>query len=56
MARKLKIPYSTRLLTNPEANVRMGTAYLADMIRDFGGGSTWRLPATTPANAPCAAG
>ena len=37
-ARKLKIPYSTRLLTNPEANVRMGTAHFADLIRDFGGG------------------
>ena len=35
-ARKLKITYSTRLLTDPEANVRMGTAYLADRIKDFG--------------------
>ena len=25
-----------RLLTNPEANIRMGTAYLADKIREFG--------------------
>ncbi len=38
-ARKLKIPYSTRLLTNPEANVRIGTAHFADLIRDFGGGA-----------------
>ena len=52
MARKLKIPYSARLLTNPEANVRIGTAHFADLIRDFGGGATWRLPATTPANRP----
>ena len=37
MARKLKIPYSSRLLTNPEANVRMGTAHFAELIRDFGG-------------------
>jgi soluble lytic murein transglycosylase len=37
-ARRLKIPYSTRLLTNPEANVRIGTAHFADLIRDFGGG------------------
>jgi soluble lytic murein transglycosylase len=36
MARKLKIPYSSRLLTTPEPNVRMGTAHFADLIRDFG--------------------
>jgi len=36
-ARQLKLPYSSRLLTNPEANVRMGTAYLADKLREFGG-------------------
>jgi soluble lytic murein transglycosylase len=35
-ARRLKIPYSSRLLTNPEMNIRMGTAYLADKIREFG--------------------
>ena len=35
-ARKLNLPYSTRLLTNPEANIRIGTAYLADKIREFG--------------------
>jgi soluble lytic murein transglycosylase len=35
-ARKLKIPYSARLLTDPEANIRMGTSYLADKIREFG--------------------
>lgn len=35
-ARKLKLSYSTRLLTNPDANIRMGTAYLADKIREFG--------------------
>lgn len=35
-ARKLKLPYSSRLLTNPEANIRMGTAYLADKVREFG--------------------
>jgi soluble lytic murein transglycosylase len=35
-ARKLKIPYSTRLVTNPEANIRMGTAYLSDKIKEFG--------------------
>jgi soluble lytic murein transglycosylase len=37
MARKLKMPYSSRLLTTPEPNVRMGTAYLAQTIREFGG-------------------
>jgi soluble lytic murein transglycosylase len=36
-ARRMKIPYSSRLLTNPDANVRIGTAYLADKIREFGG-------------------
>ncbi len=35
-ARRLKLPYSSRLLTNPEANLRMGTTYLADKIREFG--------------------
>ncbi len=35
-ARKLKMTYSSRLSRNPEANVRMGTAYLADLIDEFG--------------------
>lgn len=35
-ARKLGLRYSSRLLTDPEANIRMGTAYLADKIREFG--------------------
>jgi soluble lytic murein transglycosylase len=35
-ARRLKLTYSSRLLTNPDANLRMGTAYLADKIREFG--------------------
>jgi soluble lytic murein transglycosylase len=35
-ARKLKLPYSLRLLTTPETNIRMGTMYLADKIREFG--------------------
>jgi soluble lytic murein transglycosylase len=35
-ARKLKLRYSSRLLTDPEANIRMGTAYLADKLRQFG--------------------
>jgi soluble lytic murein transglycosylase len=35
-ARKLGLPYSARLMTNPEANIRMGTAYLSDKIREFG--------------------
>jgi soluble lytic murein transglycosylase len=37
IARSLKIPYSSRLLTNPEANVRMGTFHFAELVRDFGG-------------------
>jgi soluble lytic murein transglycosylase len=38
VARSLKIPYSSRLLTNAEANVRMGTFHFAELIGDFGGG------------------
>lgn len=36
-ARKLGIPYSARVLTDPELNIRMGTAYFADKIKEFGG-------------------
>ena len=36
-ARKFKLRYSTRLLTTAETNVRMGTAYFADKVREFGG-------------------
>lgn len=35
-ARKLNLRYSLRLLTTPETNIRMGTMYLADKIREFG--------------------
>jgi soluble lytic murein transglycosylase len=35
-ARKLKMPYSSRVLTTPESNVRIGTMYLADKIKEFG--------------------
>jgi peptidoglycan lytic transglycosylase len=35
-ARKLKLQYSSKLLTNPEVNVRMGTRMLADTIKDYG--------------------
>ena len=28
--------YSTSLLSNPEANIRMGTRYLSDLIKQFG--------------------
>ena len=35
-ARKLKLPYSRKLLTDPEANIRMGTTYLADKMQEFG--------------------
>jgi soluble lytic murein transglycosylase len=35
-ARKLKLRYSLRLLTTAETNIRMGTMYLADKIREFG--------------------
>jgi soluble lytic murein transglycosylase len=35
-ARKLKMRYAASLRTNPEASVKIGTAYLADQIREFG--------------------
>jgi soluble lytic murein transglycosylase len=35
-ARKLKLRYSLSLLTTAETNVRIGTAYFADKIREFG--------------------
>ena len=36
MARALKIRYTASLRTNPEASIRMGTAYLAQNIKEFG--------------------
>ncbi|HXD75912.1 MAG TPA: lytic transglycosylase domain-containing protein, partial [Vicinamibacterales bacterium] len=36
LARRLGLAYSSTLLSNPEANIRMGTLYLADKIREFG--------------------
>jgi soluble lytic murein transglycosylase len=36
-AQRLKLRYSVSLLTNADANMRMGTAYLADKIKQFGG-------------------
>jgi soluble lytic murein transglycosylase len=36
-ARRLNLRYSPDLLTNADANVRMGTAYLADKVKEFGG-------------------
>ena len=36
-ARKMKLRYSLGLLTTAEPNVRMGTAYFADKVRQFGG-------------------
>jgi soluble lytic murein transglycosylase len=37
LSRELKLRYSTRLLTTPETNVRMGTRYLSQKIKEFGG-------------------
>ena len=36
MARRLKIRYSASLRTNPEASIRLGTAYFAQNIKEFG--------------------
>lgn len=38
LARRLGLPYSSSLLTDPEANIRMGTLYLAEKIAEFGEG------------------
>jgi soluble lytic murein transglycosylase len=35
-ARKLKLRYSLGLLTTPEPNIRIGTMYFADKVRQFG--------------------
>ncbi len=35
-ARRMKLRYSLSLLTTPDPNIRMGTMYLADKIREFG--------------------
>jgi soluble lytic murein transglycosylase len=35
-ARKLKMTYSARLLTDPDANLRLGTAYFAEKMKEFG--------------------
>jgi soluble lytic murein transglycosylase len=35
-ARKLGLRYSVKLLEDPESNIRMGTAYLADKMQEFG--------------------
>lgn len=35
-AKVLKLKYTPKLLTDPDANLRMGTAYFADKIREFG--------------------
>jgi len=35
-ARRLKLRYSLKLLTTPETNIKMGTMYFADKIREFG--------------------
>jgi soluble lytic murein transglycosylase len=35
-ARRMNVKYSTSLLTNPEANIRIGLFYLAEKVREFG--------------------
>jgi soluble lytic murein transglycosylase len=35
-AKRLDMKWSSSILTDPEANIRIGTAYLADKIREFG--------------------
>jgi soluble lytic murein transglycosylase len=35
-AKRLGIPYSSAVLTNPELNIRIATAYLGDQLREYG--------------------
>lgn len=35
-ARKLALPYSPAMVRRPETNIRLGTAYFADLVREFG--------------------
>jgi len=35
-SRKVGIPYSSNVLTTPELSIRVGTAYLADQLREYG--------------------
>lgn len=37
LARQEGLRFSTRLLTNPQANVRLGTRHFAALIKQFGG-------------------
>ena len=36
-ARTMKVTYSSKLLTNPEANIHLGTGYLAAKVKEFNG-------------------
>jgi soluble lytic murein transglycosylase len=36
MAKRLGLRYSPRLMTDPEANIRMGMAYFAEKMQEFG--------------------
>jgi soluble lytic murein transglycosylase len=36
LARRLRLTYSSKLLTDPDASIRMGTLYLGDQLREFG--------------------
>lgn len=35
-ARKVGLSYSAKLMTDPESNIRMGTTYLTELVRQFG--------------------
>jgi soluble lytic murein transglycosylase len=36
IARRLDIKFTSKTLTDPDANIRIGTAYLAEKVREFG--------------------
>src|SRR5205085_2778943 len=35
-AKKVGVPYSPRVLTDPETNLRIGTKYFADLVEELG--------------------
>ncbi len=35
-AKRINMPFTSKTLTDPEANIRLGTAYLAEKVREFG--------------------
>jgi soluble lytic murein transglycosylase-like protein len=52
VAKKFNVAFDNkRLLSDPIYNVQMGAAELGDLIVDYRGPTSWRLPATMPGGA-----